>query len=109
MNEIVCICGPTRFMPDLTLAAQRETLAGRIVVRPEIDLRNPDPRLNITDLAATKVALDELHRAKIRRADVVLFVTRNGYMGESTRAELAYALELGKVIRVEQAPAGEVR
>jgi hypothetical protein len=91
-------------MPAIELAAQMETLAGRIVVRPEINMREINPRWSVTDLETTKVGLDELHRAKIRRADGILFVAPNGYMGESTRAELAYALELGKGIRIESPP-----
>jgi hypothetical protein len=96
---IVCLCGSTRFMTDIELAAQRETLAGRIVVRPEINMHTPDPRWGITDPNATKRGLDELHRAKIRLADEVLFVCPGGYLGPSTRAELAYARQLGEPIR----------
>lgn len=87
-------------MADIELAAQRETLAGHIVVRPEINMREPDPRWQITDPDATKAQLDELHRAKIRLADDVLFVCPGGYIGDSTRAELAYAREIGKPVRV---------
>ncbi|MEU1133557.1 hypothetical protein ABZ383_27495 [Streptomyces sp. NPDC005900] len=46
---------------------------------------------------AGKARLDELHRAKIRLADEVLVV--GDYVGTSTRAEIAYARELGKPIR----------
>lgn len=101
MPEIVCLCGSTRYMTDIEYVAQRETLAGRIVVRPEVNMRRPDTRWQITDAEAAKTKLDELHRAKIRLADRVIIVAPNGYMGSSTQAELAYALELGKPIDVE--------
>ncbi|MEV4808101.1 hypothetical protein AB0K18_49650 [Nonomuraea sp. NPDC049421] len=41
--------------------------------------------------------LDDLHRAKIRLADEVLVV--GDYIGDSTRAEIAYARSLGKPVR----------
>lgn len=33
---VVCLCGSTRFMDAIARVAQSETLAGRIVVRPEV-------------------------------------------------------------------------
>ena len=44
-----------------------------------------------------KVRLDDLHRAKIRLADEVLVV--GDYIGDSTRAEIAYARSLAKPVR----------
>jgi hypothetical protein len=56
--------------------------------------------VGITDPDATKCGLDELHRAKIRLADEVLFVCPGGYLGTPTRAELAYARQLGTPMRI---------
>jgi hypothetical protein len=44
---------------------------------------------------AGKERLDDLHRAKIRLADRVYVVAPGGYIGDSTRAEIAYAKRLG--------------
>lgn len=95
---IVAICGSTRFMEAMTEADLQETAAGRIVVRPGCDMKQPhtlwgDPA-NAEDL---KYRLDELHRAKIRLADEVLIV--GDYIGDSTRSEIDYARALGKPIR----------
>lgn len=46
-----------------------------------------------------KQQLDELHRWKIRACDEVLVVNSGGYIGDSTRAEIAYAHALGRPIR----------
>ncbi|HEX4059534.1 MAG TPA: hypothetical protein VHY58_00815, partial [Streptosporangiaceae bacterium] len=46
---------------------------------------------------ALKVRLDDLHRAKIRLADELLVV--GDYIGDSTRAEIAYARSLSKPVR----------
>ncbi|WP_275293191.1 hypothetical protein [Amycolatopsis sp. La24] len=96
---VVCLCGSTRFMDAIALVAQGETLAGRIVVRPEVVSSDRSPGGATLD-AAAKERLDRLHRAKIRLADEVVFVAPGGYMGPSTRAELAYALDLDKPIRL---------
>ncbi|WP_234327826.1 hypothetical protein [Streptomyces sp. NRRL F-2664] len=98
LPRIVVICGSTRFMADMTEADVRETKAGKIVVKPGCDMKSPhelwsDP----VEAEALKVRLDELHRAKIRLADEVLVV--GDYIGESTRAEIAYSRSLGKPVR----------
>ena len=65
-------------------AANRElTLAGVIVVAPG------EPDEMVTD--EQKTALDALHLRKIDLADRVLVVNPGGYVGESTRREIAYA------------------
>jgi hypothetical protein len=46
-----------------------------------------------------KILLDELHKRKIDLADEILVLNVSGYIGESTRSEIDYALEHGKRIR----------
>lgn len=72
-------------------AANRDlTLAGVIVVAPgEVD--GP-----VTD--EQKTFLDALHLRKIDLADRVLVVNPGGYIGESTRREIAYARATGKPV-----------
>ncbi|MDQ0305750.1 hypothetical protein J2S46_000306 [Kitasatospora herbaricolor] len=96
--RIVVICGSTRFMAEMAEADVRETKAGRIVVKPGCDLKSPhamwsDP----VEAEALKFRLDELHRSKILLADEVLVV--GDYIGDSTRAEIAYARSLGRPVR----------
>ncbi|CAL9545798.1 hypothetical protein ABT368_29670 [Streptomyces althioticus] len=98
LPRIVAICGSTRFMAEMAEADLRETAAGRIVVKPGCDMKSPhglwaDPG----EAEALKVRLDALHRAKIRLADEVLVV--GDYVGDSTRAEIAYARSLGRPVR----------
>ncbi|MBU7597754.1 hypothetical protein JGS22_009010 [Streptomyces sp. P38-E01] len=98
LPQIVVICGSTRFMPEMGEADLRETAAGKIVVKPGCDLKSPhglwsDP----AGAEALKLRLDDLHRAKIRLADEALVV--GDYIGDSTRAEIAYARSLGKPVR----------
>lgn len=96
--RIVAICGSTRFMAEMAEADLRETMAGRIVVKPGCDLKSPhklwsDP----VEAEALKIRLDELHRSKILLADEVLVV--GDYIGDSTRSEIAYARSLGRPVR----------
>lgn len=51
----------------------------------------------MNEAEALKARLDDLHRAKIRLADEALVV--GGCIGDSTRAEIAYARLLGKPVR----------
>ncbi|MFK0060442.1 hypothetical protein ACIQTN_14525 [Streptomyces werraensis] len=98
LPPVVAICGSTRFMTEMAEADLRETKDGKIVVKPGCDLKSPhalwaDP----VEAAALKARLDALHRAKIRLADEVLVV--GDYIGDSTRAEIAYARSLDKPVR----------
>ncbi|NKI44702.1 hypothetical protein [Streptomyces physcomitrii] len=98
LPHIVVICGSTRFMSEMTQADLRETRVGRIVVKPGYDMKSPDGlSSDPAEAEALKARLDDLHRAKIRLADEALVV--GDYIGDSTRAEIAYARSLGKPVR----------
>ncbi|MFD5559140.1 hypothetical protein [Kitasatospora griseola] len=99
LPRVVVICGSTRFMAEMAEADLRETVAGRIVVKPGCDLKSPHGglRSDPAGAEALKARLDDLHRAKIRLADEVLVV--GDYIGDSTRAEIAYARSLGRPVR----------
>lgn len=95
--NIVCLCGSTRFAEAFNEAAERETLAGKIVVRPEVVTYSVerDPQLVAP---AIKERLDELHRRKIDLADEVLVINVGGYIGDSTTREVIYAMDHDKPI-----------
>jgi len=92
----VCLCGSSRFAESHVAALREETLAGRIVLpmggfghrEPGFDMDGPVKRM-----------LDELHLRKIDEADEILVVDDGGYVGESTRREIAYAEASGKRVR----------
>lgn len=88
--EIVCICGSARFMAEMRAANRDLTFAGAIVVAPSEADESPTRE--------QKAALDALHLRKIDLADRVLIVNPGGYVGESTRREIAYAKAVGKPI-----------
>ncbi|WP_454339989.1 hypothetical protein [Streptomyces ambofaciens] len=97
---VVVLCGSTRFWNALAEANLYETAAGRIVLAPGCDMKVAHPLWEEPGRAARlKGMLDALHRQKINLADQVLVVNPGGYIGESTRNEIAYARSLGKPIR----------
>lgn len=98
--RVVCICGSMRFQFAMVEASIDESLAGRIVLLPLVNMKNPDARWESEEQAERiKRDLDRLHFAKIDRADEVLVVNPGGYIGESTKREIAYAEELGIPVR----------
>lgn len=96
---IVCLCGSTRFVDTFNKWRKNLTLEGKIVVSIELVLpqsTREDPQHNDYK---TKQMLDELHFRKIDLADEVMILNIGGYIGNSTRKELEYALSIGRVVR----------
>lgn len=93
---IVCLCGSTRFSEAYQEVNLRETLRGRIVLTVGCDFKS-DSALGLS--ADDKSRLDELHKRKIDLADEVFVLNVGGYIGDSTRSEIAYAHEQGKPVR----------
>jgi nucleoside 2-deoxyribosyltransferase len=77
-------------MTEMRAANRQLTFAGVIVVAPSEADESPTPE--------QKAALDALHLRKIDLADRVLIVNPGGYVGESTRREIAYAQATGKPV-----------
>lgn len=103
---IVCLCGSTRFSKAFRDANLRETLNGKIVLTIGCDIRSDTEvfgHMTIDEVVMVKDQLDRLHLRKIDLCDEVLILNVEGYIGESTARELAYARELGKRIRFLEA------
>ena len=104
---IVCLCGSTRFLDAFKKANLEETIKGKIVLSIGCDLRTDKFLIGMTGLGLDseaakkriKAQLNELHLRKIDLADEVLILNVNGYIGESTAHEVAYAKKQGKRIR----------
>lgn len=85
--EIVCLCGSMRFADEIRAANRDLTMAGVIVLAPG------EAGEEIT--AEQEIALGALHLRRIDLADRVLVINPGGYVGESTRREIAYAQTAG--------------
>jgi hypothetical protein len=77
-------------MAEMRAANRELTFAGVIVVAPSEADESPTPE--------QKIVLDALHLHKIDLADRVLVVNPGGYVGDSTRREIAYAQAVGKPV-----------
>ena len=49
-------------------------------------------------LTKTKEMLNDMHKRKIDMADEIFVINVNGYIGESTKSEIAYAENTGKTV-----------
>ncbi|WP_309570514.1 hypothetical protein [Deinococcus sp.] len=83
-----------RFLEVFDAASLAETLAGRIVLSVGSHRQGDEDTLAHLTAGETHAALARLgylHFRKIDLADEVLVVNVGGYVGESARAEIAYA------------------
>jgi hypothetical protein len=97
--RIVCLCGSTRFKDEINAANARLTLEGKLVISLGLFGHTDMPDVDwTTGGSEIKRMLDTLHKRKIDLADEVHVVNVGGYIGESTRGEIAYASEHGKDI-----------
>lgn len=102
---VVCLCGSTRFYDEFRKANLRETLAGKIVLSIGVDFKSDADLLLAGELTERdKQRLDELHLRKIDMADEILVLNVGGYIGESTRHEVMYAVARQKRIRWLEEP-----
>jgi len=95
---IVCLCGSTRFMDAFFDAGWAETLAGRIVLSVGVCKHAKDHGGEALGMEVVEL-LDELHKRKIDLADQVFILNVGGYVGDSTKSEIRYAIEHCKIIR----------
>lgn len=99
--RIVCLCGSTRFYREFQRANYDETMAGHIVLSVGFAVHSPEA-VHAEAFGCTpeqKIQLDELHKHKIDLADEILVLNVGGYIGDSTRSEIDYAIAKGKTIR----------
>ena len=91
---IVTLCGSTRFKTAFEDAAKRLTAEGRMVFTVGW-FGHAEPE-GIPD--GVKRNVDALHLCKIEASDYILVLNVDGYIGESTAREIAYATLIGKPV-----------
>lgn len=92
--SIVTLCGSVQFR-DLFDAAERELVEhGHVPLSCcwAFDREGISPPI--------KAALDAIHMQKIQLSDLVLVIDQDGYTGESTAREIAFAKLLGKPVQL---------
>ena len=93
--NVITLCGSTRFKADFIRAQKDLTLAGNIVISVGLFGHHGDDEVWEDGV---KEMLDEMHLAKIDMADEIFDINPGGYIGSSTRREIAYASAKGNKI-----------
>lgn len=101
--KVITLCGSTRFKDEFMEAQKRLTLEGNIVISVGLFGHSGDSEVweNMDEgtLTKTKEMLDDMHKRKIDMADEIFVINVGGYIGESTRSEIEYALKTRKGVR----------
>ncbi len=109
---VITLCGSTRFKEDFMEMQKKLTLAGNIVLSVGLFGHSGDEEVweNMDEgtLTRTKVMLDDMHKRKIDMSDEIFVINKNGYIGDSTRSEINYALEHGKTVKYLEEQSGNI-
>lgn len=100
--KVITLCGSTRFKNEFYKAQKELTLEGNIVISVGLFGHSGDSEVwdNMSEgtLTKTKEMLDDMHKRKIDMADEIFVINKNGYIGDSTKSEIAYAIKSGKKV-----------
>ena len=92
--KIITVCGSYKFKKEMLEITENLALQGNCMLTP-IELSRPNKEAYSEPEAEM---LGKMHKEKIKLADAILVVNVNDYIGNSTRAEIEYARELGKEV-----------
>lgn len=94
--KVITLCGSTKFKDDFIREQKRLSLEGNIVISVGLFGHSGDDEV-FTE--GVKEMLDDMHKRKIDMADEIFVINKNGYVGSSTKSEIEYAHNHGKVVR----------
>lgn len=100
--KVITLCGSTKFKDEFLRVQKELTLKGNIVISVGLFGHSGDNEVweNMDEgtLTKTKEMLDDMHKRKIDMADEIFVINVNGYIGESTKSEIEYAIKTGKKV-----------
>lgn len=100
--EIVCYCGSLRVAMDAFKKAEYEAvMKGEIALLPCCMFVDIEREYGAE--SDYKEKADDMHKRKIDIADKVFVLNVGGYIGQSTRSEINYALSIGKPVEYLEA------
>lgn len=94
--KVITLCGSTRFKNQFLEQQKRLTLEGNVVISVGLFGHSGDEEVWKPGM---KEMLDKMHLQKIDMADEIFVINVGGYIGESTRREIAHAEQTGKPVR----------
>jgi hypothetical protein len=97
--KIITLCGSTKFKEEIHRANAELSMQGSLVISLGLFGHTDMPDMDwTTGGSELKQMLDDLHKQKIDLADEIYVVNVGGYIGESTRGEIEYAIRHGKTV-----------
>ncbi len=100
--KVITLCGSTRFKEQFMQVQKELTLKGCIVISVGLFGHAWDSEvwenMDENTLTKTKEMLDDMHKRKIDMSDEIFVINVGGYIGESTKSEIEYAKETGKIV-----------
>ena len=93
--KVITLCGSTRFKEQFLEQQKRLTLEGNVVISVGLFGHSGDEEVWKPGM---KEMLDKIHFQKIDMADEIFVINVGGYIGESTRREIAHATDKGKKV-----------
>lgn len=104
--KIICFCGSSRFIEHFgiwmwTAERQGNIALGLHWLPPSYldELGKPAEGDHQAEAEGVAERMDELHKRKIDLADEVFILNVGGYVGDSTKSEIRYALDHFKWVR----------
>lgn len=91
--KVITLCGSTKFKNEFEQINKELTLNGNIVISVGCFGHSGD-EITFTQ----KDMLDDMHKRKIDMADEIFVIDKNQYIGNSTKCEIAYAIETSKPV-----------
>ena len=95
--KVITLCGSTKFKDEFIKTQKELTLQGNIVISVGL-FGHADGDYKTVLTNDIKIMLDDMHKRKIDMADEIYVINKDGYIGSSTRSEIEYAENNGKVI-----------
>ena len=92
--KVAILCGSMKFQDEIMKIAEKLALDGDCVLTP-VYMVTQHPE--ITDEEIKRLKKEQLKRIEL--SDEIFVVNVNGYVGESTIAEIEYAGRLGKEVK----------
>ena len=99
---VVTLCGSTKFKDEYMRVQKELTLKGYIVLTVGLFGHSGDNEVweNMDEgtLTKTKEMVDDMHKRKIDMSDEIFVINVGGYIGQSTKSEIEYAISNNKKV-----------
>lgn len=98
-RQIITLCGSTRFHELFAEYYVKLAMDGWTVLTIPATFQVKGENKGLSDITEViKERLDECHKEKISISDAIFVLNKDGYIGNSTRSEIEWAISLGKKV-----------